>query len=58
MNKASDSAAFVDSSGEHSNALLHEQMTQGVHDHDFRLQTKKKLIALGVPQEDMDRLIQ
>jgi len=56
MTKQTDAAAvLVD--GKLTNARLHEQMTEGVHDEDFRQQTKKKLEKAGVPKEDLDRLI-
>jgi hypothetical protein len=41
--------------GSYSAAALHEQMTQGVDDHDFRMQTRAKLLAAGVPIADLDR---
>ncbi len=58
METREDSAAFVDDQGSLTNGLLHEQMIAGVYDEDFRQETKRKLIAAGVPQEVMDSLIQ
>ena len=51
-----DSAATIDKDGKLSNARLHEQMTEGVDDYDFRMQTRAKLLAQGVPVAHLDRL--
>ncbi len=56
--KMTDSAASIDKDGKISDARLHEQMTDGVDDIDFRLESKRKLLAAGVPKEDLDRLIE
>ena len=56
MSRNIDSAATVDKNGKLSNARLHEQMTEGVDDYEFRMQTRAKLLALGVPVADLDRL--
>jgi hypothetical protein len=48
MNKI-DSAATIDKDGKLSNAELHEQMTAGVDDFAIRMQTKKDMLARGVP---------
>ncbi len=56
--KMTDSAASIEKDGKISNARLHEQMTDGVDDLDFRLESKRKLLAAGVPKEDLDRLIE
>jgi hypothetical protein len=57
MTKKSDSAATVDKNGNLSNSALHEQMTEGVDDHDFRMQTRAKLLAAGVPVAVLDRVL-
>jgi hypothetical protein len=43
--------------GSYSDDEIHELMTAGVDDYDCRLQTRRRLIAAGVPIADMDRLI-
>jgi hypothetical protein len=57
MNGKIDSAATVDKNGRLSNAQLHEQMTEGVEDYDFRMQTRAKLLAAGVPVAALDRVL-
>jgi hypothetical protein len=44
-----DSAATVDKDRNLSNSRLHEQMTEGVDEYDFRMETRAKLLAQGVP---------
>jgi hypothetical protein len=56
MSRNIDSAATVDKNGKLSNARLHEQMTEGVDDTEFRMKTKAKMRARGIPEEDLDRL--
>ncbi len=46
-----DSAASIDKNGNLSNARLHEQMTEGVDDSDFRAATRRRFLELGVPRE-------
>jgi hypothetical protein len=57
MNRKIDSAATVDKNGKLSNARLHEQMTEGVDDFDFRMKTRAKLLAAGVPVAALDRVL-
>jgi hypothetical protein len=57
MSKKRDSAATVDKNGILSNSALHEQMTQGVDDHDFCMQTRAKLRAAGVPVAALDSVL-
>jgi hypothetical protein len=57
MSKKTDSAATVDKNGKLSNSALHEQMTEGVDDHDFRMQTRAKLLAKGVPIAALDSVL-
>lgn len=55
--KKTDAAATVRQDGSLTNGRLHEQMTQGVNDHDLRLRTKQRLAELGVPVEDLNRVL-
>jgi hypothetical protein len=57
MRRKTDSSATVDENGELSNSDLHEQMTQGVDDYEFRMQTRAKLLEAGVPVADLDRVL-
>lgn len=57
MRKKTDSAATIDKNGNVSNSHLHEQMTEGVDDHDFRMQTRAKLLAKGVPVAVLDSVL-
>lgn len=57
MRKKTDSAATIDKNGNVSNSRLHEQMTEGVDDHDFRMQTRAKLLAKGVPVAVLDSVL-
>ena len=57
MSKKTDAAATVDKDGKVSNSALHEQMTEGVDDYDFRMQTRAKLLAAGVPVATLDRVL-
>ena len=41
----------------YSDAALHEQMTEGVDDSDFRMQTRAKLLAAGIPVAALDRVL-
>jgi hypothetical protein len=52
-----DSAATLDKDGNVSNSRLHEQMTEGVDDYDFRMETRAKLLAQGVPISALDRVL-
>jgi hypothetical protein len=52
-----DSAASLDKDGGVSNSRLHEQMTEGVDDYDFRMETRAKLLAQGVPISALDRVL-
>ena len=52
-----DAAVVVSSDGHRSNARLHEQMTEGVNDYEFRLRTRRLLEADGVSKEDLDRVL-
>lgn len=52
-----DSAVEVDAQGIKTNTRLHQELTEGVNDHDFRMQDKAALIKAGVPKTVMDRLI-
>jgi hypothetical protein len=54
---AKDSAAEVGEDGKPTNARLHEEMVAGVDDHDFRMQTKKRLLAAGLPEAALERLL-
>ncbi len=56
--KITDGAASIDKDGNISNARLHEQLTEGVDDLKFRLETRRKMLAAGIPKEVMDRLIE
>jgi hypothetical protein len=51
-----DSAATIDENGKVSNARLHEQMTEGVDDRKFRMETKAKMRARGIPESALDLL--
>lgn len=42
--------------GSVSSAALHEQLTEGVDDRDFRAGTREKLLAQGVPASALNRL--
>jgi hypothetical protein len=42
--------------GSFSDAALHEQMTEGVDDSDFRAGTRSKLHVAGVPVAALNRL--
>src|SRR5438874_11753116 len=55
--KAKDSAAEIGEDGKLTNARLHEELVAGVDDHDFRMQTKKKLLAAGLPEEALERVL-
>jgi hypothetical protein len=57
MTKKTDSAATVDESCKLSNSALHEQMTEGVDECDFRMRTRAKLLEAGVPVEALDRVL-
>jgi hypothetical protein len=57
MSRKIDSAGTVDKNGKLSNTVLHEQMTQGVDDYDFRMQTRAKLLAAGVPVAALDSVL-
>lgn len=57
MTKKTDSAAAVNKNGNLTNSALHEQMTEGVEDHDFRMQTRAKLLAKGVPVTVLDSVL-
>ena len=46
--KATDRAASIDNDGNISNARLHEQMTEGVDDSEFRAATRRKLLKSGI----------
>jgi len=52
-----DSVATIDNDGKVSNSRLHEQMTEGVDDYDFRMQTRAKLLAGGVPASVLDSVL-
>jgi hypothetical protein len=54
--KLRDSAATIDKDGNLSNARLHEQMTEGVGDSDFRAKTRLSLLAKGIPAEKLNGL--
>lgn len=56
MNKR-DSASFIDENGNVSNSLLHHQMTEGVDDQVFIVQTRTLLKQLGLSDEDLDRVL-
>jgi hypothetical protein len=43
--------------GVYSDAALHEQLTEGVDDSDFRMETRAKLLAQGVPSSALDRVL-
>jgi hypothetical protein len=45
------------SGGGYSDAALHEQLTEGVDDSDFRMETRAKLLAQGVPISALDRVL-
>jgi hypothetical protein len=51
-----DAACVVNADGTLSNAELHEQMTEGVDDSDFRAKTRSWLLAKGVPAEVLTRV--
>jgi hypothetical protein len=55
--KPTDSAATIGKDGKLSNARLHEQMTEGVDDYEFRMQTRAKLLARGVPVAALDMVL-
>ena len=54
--KRRDAACVQNPNGSLSNAVLHEQMTEGVDDSDIRAQTRLKLLAAGVPAADLNRV--
>jgi hypothetical protein len=49
-------ACILNPDGSFSAAALHEEMTAGVDDPDFRAQTRATLLAAGVPIADLDRV--
>jgi hypothetical protein len=51
-----DAACIQNPDGSLSNATLHEQMTEGVPDADFRAKTRLWLLAAGVPAENLNGL--
>jgi hypothetical protein len=57
MTRKTDGAATVDKNGKLSSSALHEQMTEGVDDHDFRMKTRAKLLAAGVPVTALDSVL-
>jgi hypothetical protein len=57
MSKKTDSAATVDKNGKLSNTVFHEQMTEGVDDHEFRMKTRAKLLAAGVAVAVLDSVL-
>jgi hypothetical protein len=57
MSQRRDSAATVDKDGKLLNARLHEQMTEGVDDYEFRMKTRAKLLARGVPVAALDMVL-
>jgi hypothetical protein len=48
--RITDGAASIDKDGNISNARGHEQMTEGVDDPEFRLETRRKMLAAGIPK--------
>ncbi|MGO9632999.1 MAG: hypothetical protein ACLPX1_03765 [Steroidobacteraceae bacterium] len=48
---------MVNADGSVSNARLHEQMTEGVNDHDIRMRTRKRLEAMGIPAKVLDSVL-
>jgi hypothetical protein len=52
-----DSACVIDADGSISAAALHEALTEGVDDRQFRVKTRVKLLREGVPAADLDRLL-
>jgi hypothetical protein len=51
-----DAACVLNADGTLSNVELHEQMTAGVDDSDFRLRTRLFLLAKGIPAKDLNGL--
>ena len=57
MNKnITDSAVTRDKHGKHSNAMLHEQMTEHVDDQIFRARTRQKLLDQGLSLSVVDSI--
>jgi hypothetical protein len=52
-----DSACVIHADGSKSAAALHEALTEGVDDRDFRLKTRVKLLRKGVPAAALDTLL-
>jgi hypothetical protein len=57
MSKRTDGAATEGENGKLTNSVLHEQMTEGVDDYDFRMKTRAKLLAAGAPVDALDRVL-
>lgn len=54
--RSHDAACVLNADGTLSNAALHEQMTEGVPDEDFRAKTRLWLLTKGIPAENLDGL--
>jgi hypothetical protein len=57
MAQKSDAAVVRLPDGQLTNARLHEQLTEGVNDHDLRMRTKQVLADAGVPLQVLERLL-
>jgi hypothetical protein len=57
MAQKSDAAVVRLPDGQLTNARLHEQLTEGVNDHDLRMRTKQVLLEAGVPMSALERLL-
>ena len=55
--KPQDAACERDDDGVVSNSLLHQELVEGVNDHDFCLQDRAQLIANGLPEDIARSLI-
>jgi hypothetical protein len=55
-NHGADAACVLNRDGSISNSELHEQMTEGVDDSDFRAKTRECLLAKGIPAENLNGL--
>jgi hypothetical protein len=55
--KAGGECCNQNADGTFSDYPLQEQMVEGVDDYDFRMQTRAKLLAAGVPIADLDKVL-
>ena len=56
-NKSGGECCVQNGDGTFSDYPLQEQMVEGVDDYDFRMQTRAKLLAAGVPIAALDSVL-